>query len=203
MSTTDPLPPDLNAYALLATHQVLHETVSSSMTASERIAAEVALLQRAQLESFPEEVTTLKAGKDILQSSNLISLTPALDVTLGLIRVGGRLRKAEELENDTLHLILLSPHLVVTHLLIKDYDERLLHPGPERVFAEVRRSYWILRGCQAIRKHQRPCPECGKWRKRPVVPQMADLPAARLRLNQTPFWSTWMLTHSSWPVEDL
>lgn len=59
-----------------------------------------------------------------------------------------------------------------------------------RVFVEVRRSYWVLRGRQAMRKHQRQCAECCKWSKRPTVPQMADLRDARLRLNQPPFWST-------------
>lgn len=73
---------------------------------------------------------------------------------------------------------------------MKDYDDRLLHAGPERVFAEIRRAYWILRGRQAIKKHQRHCVECRKWRSKPVIPQMADLPAARLRLNKPAFWST-------------
>lgn len=32
--------------------------------------------------------------------------------------------------------------------------------------------------------------ECQRWRATPVVPQMADLPPARLRLYKPPFWST-------------
>ena len=85
-----------------------------------------------------------------------------------------------------LHPIILAPEHHITQLLVKGYDDHLLHAGPETVFAEIRRAYWILRGRQAIKKHQQLCVE---WRK-PVIPKMADLPAARLRFNKPPFWST-------------
>ncbi|KAJ8356221.1 hypothetical protein SKAU_G00190150 [Synaphobranchus kaupii] len=77
-----------------------------------------------------------------------------------------------------------------SNALIKDRDERLLHPGTERVYAEIRRQYWILRGRQAIRHHQLKCPSCQRWRAQPKVPQMADLPPQRLRLLCPPFYST-------------
>lgn len=76
--------------------------------------------------------------------------------------------------------------------MIKHYDELLFHPGPERVLADIRRKYWILRGRQAIRKHQNQCQTCKKWKANPVIPKMADLPPARLRLSKPPFWSTGM-----------
>lgn len=117
-------------------------------------------------------------------------MSPEYDAQLGLIRVGSRLRRAEDIDIDTLHPIVLSPDHPTTQLLIKDYDSRLLHPGPERVFAELRRVYWILRGRQAIRKHQHTCLDCKMWRANPVLPKMSDLPASRLRLHQPPFWST-------------
>lgn len=69
-------------------------------------------------------------------------------------------------------------------------DERLLHPGPDRVFAETRHQYWVLRGRQAVKHHQRTCTGCGKWKGKPVIPIMADLPSARLRLLKPPFFST-------------
>lgn len=72
--------------------------------------------------------------------------------------------------------MVLDPKHHITQLLIKDYDNRLLHPGPERVFAEIRLAYWILRGRQAVKKHQWSCTECRKWRTKPVYPKMADLP---------------------------
>ncbi|KAE8300871.1 Pancreatic secretory granule membrane major glycoprotein GP2 [Larimichthys crocea] len=85
--------------------------------------------------------------------------------------------------------IVLDPRHPAVKLLIKDMDERLLHPGTERVYAELRRQYWILRGRQAIRHHQLNCSTCQRWRAQLRVPRMADLPPQCLRLLCPPFYS--------------
>lgn len=72
------------------------------------------------------------------------------------------------------------------------FDSRLHHPGPERVFAEIRRSFWILRGWEAVRCHQHSCADFRGWRAKPAVPRMADLPAARLCLFKPAFYSAGM-----------
>ncbi len=77
-------------------------------------------------------------------------------------------------------------------LLIKDYDSRIRHPGPERVFAELRRRVWILKGREAVKKHQRTCLECCKWRSKPASQKMVDLTPPRLRLFKPAFHSTGM-----------
>lgn len=163
-----------------------------SPNAQSFINAERHILQRAQSESFPEEFNALKDDKLISKSSKLLPLSPEYDSDLGLIRVGGRLRRAESLQHDNIHPIILEPNHPITKLLIKHYDEKLLHPGPERVLAEMRRRYWILHGRQAIRQHQYQCQDCQRWRANPVIPKMADLPPARLRLYKPSFWSTGM-----------
>lgn len=109
-----------------------------------------------------------------------------------LICVGGRLRQSEELETTALHPVILDPSHPVTKLLIQEFDDRLHHPGTERVFAELRRSFWILRGREAVRRHQYSCADCRRWRAKPTVPKMADLPAARLRLFKPAFYSSGM-----------
>ena len=93
-------------------------------------------------------------------SSRLASLAPEFDDTNQLIRVGGRLRQSSDLEEDTVHPIVLDSHHPVTKMIIQDFDEELHHPGAERVFAEVRRRYWVLCGREAIRQHQCQCTEC-------------------------------------------
>lgn len=160
------------------------------MSALQRMDTIVLLLKQAQQDSFPEEVHSLQHGKEVRPSSRISALSPEYDPSLGVIRVGGRLRKAENMDADALHPIVLSPDHHFTKLLIKQYDNRLLHSGPERVFAELRRTYWVLSGRQAIRKHQRQCLEFRKWRSNPITPKMADLPTTRLCLQQPPFWST-------------
>lgn len=152
--------------------------------------AETYLLRQVQRDCFPNELRLLKAKKPVLRSSRLCDLSPELDESSDLIRVGGRLRRSEDLDHSSLHPVVLDPSHPVTLLLIQDFDSRLKHPGPERVFAEIRRSYWILRGREAVRRFQKKCRDCRRWKAKPAVPQMADLPLARLRLFKPAFHST-------------
>lgn len=119
----------------------------------------------------------------------MISLAPEFDEATGIIRVGGRLRLADSLELDAIHLIVLDPGHPVTKLLIKETDQRL-RTQDERVLAELRRQYWVLRGREAIRKHQHTCRDCQFWSAKPQTPQMTDLPSSRLQLYKPPFYST-------------
>lgn len=151
--------------------------------------AESQILLRAQRQSFPEDYKALATGKPVSPTSRLLTLAPTLDPTSGLIRVGGQLRWLEDVAFP-LHPAVLDATHPVTHLVIQKYDRDLHHPGPERVFSELRRSFWILRGREAVWKHQRVCSECQHWRGQSSVPRMADLPEARLRLNKPVFYST-------------
>ncbi|KAK7929198.1 hypothetical protein WMY93_005593 [Mugilogobius chulae] len=157
-----------------ATYLAQHGAAAPPMTATDRLETEVFILKRAQEESFPAEVAALQAGKPLQTNSRLVSLCPEYDRAVGLIRVGGRLRKAEGLQ-DTIHPIVLAPDHPTTRLLIQHCDNQLLHPGPDRVFAEMRRTYWILRGRQAVKKYQRSCTECQRWRNKPTVPQVEGI----------------------------
>ncbi|KAK7879199.1 hypothetical protein WMY93_034023 [Mugilogobius chulae] len=186
--------PDPAQYAtlddlILATHQSLHGA-AAPLAAAERLEAERQLLRSAQTDSFPEEVQALQSGHSVHSSSRLSALSPEYDNLSGLIRVGGRLRQATEVEPDSIHPIVLSADHSLSKLIIKHYDAQLLHPGAERLYAEIRRAYWIIRGRQAIKKHQHQCVECRRWRASPSTPKMADLPSSRLRLYKPPFWST-------------
>lgn len=130
--------------------------------------------------------------KQLARNSRLRDLDPEFDTEIGLIRVGGRLRHSPYLDPDSKHPIVLDPKHPITTLIIQSYDSKLCHSGAERVFAEIRRKYWILRGRAAIKHWQRGCFECQKWRKKTEVPKMADLPPARLRLFKPAFYSTGM-----------
>lgn len=162
----------------------------SSPTAEDHRAIEMEILQRAQQYSFGEEYALLSAGKPLISTSRLLKLAPELEPATGLIRVGGRLRRSQELEPDTVHPVVLDPAHKITKLVVHDADEDLRHPGTERLFAELRRRFWILHGREAVKRHQQFCPECKRWRAQPRVPLMADLPEARLRLFKPPFYST-------------
>ena len=67
-------------------------------TAEDYQRAETEILLRAQRQSFPDDYKLLVGGKPVPPSSRLRTLSPVLDSTSGLIRVGGRLRRLEDVD---------------------------------------------------------------------------------------------------------
>ena len=190
-----PTIPDVELFStwkelVAATARSLQGAARTPLTADSYREAENILLQRAQMECFPDDYNQTLAEKPLPPSSRLISLAPEFDTAMQLIRVGGRLRHTTDIDAEALHPIILDPKHRITQLLIQHYDDQLHHSGSERVFAELRRKYWILRGREAVRRHQHHCTECRKWRGKPQIPRMADLPPARLRLYKPAFYST-------------
>lgn len=161
---------------------------ATPLTADDYAVAELEALRRAQRDYFLAEMAKLTAGTTEASSSCLITLAPELDKVTRLVRVGGR--RNVNLTSDAVHPVLLDPKHPLTRMMIQDCDTKLHYPGPERVFAEVRRRYWILRGREAVRRHQRRYTKCRRWRGRPETSQMADLPPARQRSFQPAFYCT-------------
>ncbi|XP_038062588.1 uncharacterized protein LOC119733080 [Patiria miniata] len=171
------------------------ERVDGVLSPEQTLEVENQLLRRAQLDNFREDIVTLEKGKELSRNSRLLELAPELDIPAGLIRVGGRLRKVSQDASVDLepHPIVLDPHHAVTKLLIQEADKHFGHQaGTEQVFAHLRRRYWIIRGRTAVKGVLRTCPECRRWRGKPQVPKMADLPKSRLRLHKPPFFSAGM-----------
>lgn len=176
---------------LETTAEKLHGAASTAgnLTAEDFRQAECHIISRIQQESFPEELRLLKAGKPVPINSRLCALAQELDDSGEIIRVGGRLRHSTDLDLTTMHPIVLDPTHPFTTLLIQEYDRRMCHPVPERMFTDIRRTYWILRGREVIRRYQYNCPDCRRWKAKPTVPKMADLPVACLRLFKPAFYS--------------
>ncbi len=103
---------------IMTTYRSLHGVAAPPMYATERIETEMAVLKRAQAESFPDEVHALQSNKPVHPNNRLMSLAPALDPNLDLILIGR----------------------------------------------------------QMVKKHQRQCVECRKWRGKPIVPKIRGEP---------------------------
>lgn len=101
---------------------------------------------------------------------------PTFHVFMTILKT--RLHKAVDLEPEMIHPIVLDTHHAITKLFKKAYDHNLFCPGLECAFAELRCTYWILRGREAIHRYQFSCPKCFKWQTTLEVSKMADLPAA-------------------------
>lgn len=145
-----------------ATVQKLQRAAGNSRAsdADDYRTAEILILRRAQQYSFTEEFSLLRNGKPVQRNSHLLTLSAQLDKTDELIKVDGRLHRFEDIDPDAVHPIILDHRHPTTKLLIQDYNPRFCHPGPERVFVEIRRKFWILRGREAIRQYQHTCTDC-------------------------------------------
>ena len=162
------------------------ERKESTLKISEIREAEQLWWKQAQVESFPEEVIALKAGKPLPSSSRLLQLAPVLDDE-GILRVTGRLERASTVNIHTRRPVLLDPKHPFTKLLVEQYHRWSLHQGQEMVGNELRLKYWILNVRAAVRQAWSECQECRNRRSVPQPPLMEALPDCRLNSFVRPF----------------
>ncbi|KAK3739937.1 hypothetical protein QZH41_015978, partial [Actinostola sp. cb2023] len=107
----------------------------------------------------------------------------------GLLRVGGRLRKAPVTEESRNPLILDQKH-GATRLIVMYHHLSLYCASDKQVLNELRQKYWVLKGLATVRKISFTCPTCRRRRVQPIPPVMADLPKARLGYQLPPLANT-------------
>lgn len=94
----------------------------------------------------------LREDKPLPSSSHLLNLSPVLDSTACLLRVGGRLLPIPSVDTETIHSVVLDSMHKITQI-IHAFDKQLRHSGAEHVLDELQRQYWILQGQEAVRWH--------------------------------------------------
>ena len=149
--------------------------------------AEEVILKAVQDDSFSEELKRLKSaqpttneGKRLVKkNSTLFRLDPFVDND-GLLRVGGRLRRAD-VPHEVAHPILLPNQSHVTDLVVRHLHAKVEHSGREATLSEVRhRGYWIVRGRAAVSRCILKCVKCIRQRGTPMTQKMSDLPRERI-----------------------
>ena len=166
----------------------LENRLFGPLTVSEIYQAELLAVRVSQEDSFHEDFQALKCNKPLPAASRLHALRPYVDEK-GLLRVGGRLRKAPILETAR-HPLILCPKHEVTRLVVMYYHLRLYCPSDKHLLNELRQCYWITKGLATVRKLSRTCPSCRRRRAKPSPPVMADLPRPRLGYQSPPFTHT-------------
>ncbi len=169
-------------------------TAISPITVTELREAEKEIVKHVQEEAFPEEICVLKKNeskesnrKSVKKSSSIYQLDPT--VHNGLLRVGGRLRRAQISEEAKHPSILPKAHHVVT-LLVNHYHDVSGHSGVEHTLSLIRERYWIINGRSTVKNTIGRCYSCRK-RQSPVSQQkMADLPHDRVTPSKPPFTYT-------------
>ena len=126
-------------------------------------------------------------GKLNLQSKGhpLRDLDPYVNEK-GMLRVGGRLRRAE-IQYGVKHPVILPKSSHLSKLLVLDLHSKVAHQGRNFTINEIRSSgYWIV-GCRAlVMSLLRQCVTCARIRGFPRGQKMADLPKERLQ-DSPPF----------------
>ena len=128
--------------------------------------AELVILRWVQRQVFPNELNQLEIEhKDNIQSraisvrknSSLYKLDPYVED--GLLRVGGRVRRAN-LPDNTKHPIILPNKHHTTTIIIRYEHENLGHAGRNHVLSNLRTKYWIIAGNAAVRRVLASCVKC-------------------------------------------
>ncbi|XP_072037120.1 uncharacterized protein [Amphiura filiformis] len=181
-------------------------TTKQDLTVQEIHDAEQAILRNEQHKYFAKEIKLLSnrnevptANKDKLdqesqgikvhvtvqKSSPIYRLDPKLED--GLLRVGGRLRRAASLTEEAKYPVILPRNSYVSELILRQIHESTGHCGRNHMLANLQQHYWILGANSAARKLINRCIICRKQRAKRQVQKMADLPEDRLQPEEPPF----------------
>ena len=168
----------ITAVNVIAFIQQLAKRIKTTepLNVEERRQATLTLIKLAQQDAFQEELNMLsqKAGK-LPCNHQLYQLDPFLQD--GIIRVGGRLRKASA-PLELRHLVILPKDGAVTNLIIAHHHDKIQHQGRGQTLNELRANgYWIVGGSKAVAQYIRQCVRCRKVRAPPEEQRMADLPS--------------------------
>ena len=127
--------------------------------------AERCWVRETQREHFLEELTTLRAGGNVLRSSPLWRLSPFVDSD-GILRVGGRLEMSN-VPYDAKHPVILPKKHHISKLVIAHIHNQGHHNlGVIFMHAELRQRYWIVNGGEEIKRWKRECNVCKLGRRR-------------------------------------
>ncbi|XP_066988208.1 uncharacterized protein [Macrobrachium rosenbergii] len=130
--------------------------LNGSITAEELDAAGKAVIRYIQKKTFSKEVTLLQKsegsrGRGLCSSSSIYKLDPFIDPKDRLLRVNGRLSKAEISAGEK-HPMILPRKSHITTLIIRYTHEKLAHAGRNHVMAKLRELYWIIRTNASVRQ---------------------------------------------------
>ncbi|XP_028174624.1 uncharacterized protein LOC114363174 [Ostrinia furnacalis] len=148
--------------------------------------AESLLIKQAQMDSFSDEITALRNGKCVDRSSRLLTLTPFEDEQ-GLLRVGGRIDAAEDVNLEMKRPVILDGRHRVARLIVRHHHVKAAHGNQETVVNELKQKYWIINLRPTVKTVVSQCMLCRIRKCTPRIPRMGDLPHARLAHHNRPF----------------
>ncbi len=147
--------------------------------------AEMEIVRFCQQQRFQKEISLLEKGASSVQTnSDIYRLDPVLQD--GLLRVGGRLRKASMPESMK-HPIVLSKDQPICKLILQHIHKQVGHTGRNHMISALRKTYWITNANSACRKIVADCVICRRLQGRVGEQKMSDLPVERILPDLPPF----------------
>lgn len=117
-------------------------------------------IRNTQQHHFEKEIADLKAGRNLSKNSVLTKCLPFLDKN-EVLRMRGRLTFAN-LPPETKFPVILPGAAYFTELLIRFYQQQILHAGVNQTLNANREKYWITQGRQQVKKIVKSCVPCRK-----------------------------------------
>lgn len=145
------------------------------------------LIRLEQKAAYPRECAFFSAQGETLNyvafpaKSQLISMRPFMDKD-GLIRVGGRISKAD-IPYDQKHPVILPPKSRLCELLIHEAHCATEHGSIQIMTQYLRTNYWIPLLRNELRMFLRKCVVCARFNKVFEEQLMSDLPTDRVQEN--------------------
>lgn len=168
----------------------------SLITETERL-----IIHTVQMEAFGTEIQAIKEGKS-LKGSSVQPLCPILGPD-GLLRVGGRLRRAQvgkDFGDLSKHPIIIPKNSHLAKLLILHFHKKVAHQGRHFTEGAVRAAgFWVVAAKRLIMSEISKCVICRMLRGKLGWQQMADLPEDRVRPSP-PFSFVGVDTFGPWPI---
>lgn len=136
-----------------------------------------------QCDNWSSEISDLKKNGQCSPKSNIFRLRPYLDEN-NILRVGGRLKNASQLDQFQKYPMLVPPNSPIVHLLFQDTHDILLHGGPQLMLAHVRQRFWAINGRNIAHKVSSKCVRCFRLKPTVFQPIMGNIPKQRIELSR-------------------
>jgi len=132
-----------------------------------------------QDENWSSKISDLKKNGQCSPKNNIFWLRPFLGEN-NILRVGGRLKNASQLNKFQKNPMLVPPNSPIVHLLFQDAHDILLHGGPQLMLAHVRQRFWPINGRNIARKVSSKCVRFLRLKPTIFQPIMGNLPKQRI-----------------------
>ncbi|XP_065356250.1 uncharacterized protein LOC135950646 [Calliphora vicina] len=144
------------------------------------------ILKMAQIENFADDYAAVQSGRPNIKGGAFNKLNVYMDDD-EIVKIKNRAQYATSACGPQRDLIILSGKHHVTKLIIMDYHRAYHHLNHETVLNEIRQIYFIIKLRAVYKSVRRNCQQCKIDNAKPISPQMAYLPPARLAAFQRPF----------------